>query len=99
MSSLDSFVAGAVTEVHHEITRLLAMLGRAGGESDALVAACVACLEAAQSTSAAALGQKQTGDGEREALNAAGAAVLAIRFALVEAGDERRRAATTHGRS
>ena len=86
-------VTDTVTEVHHEITRLLARLARAGGGSEALVAACVACLEAAQSASAAALGQEQPGTGERQALYAANAAVVAIRFALVEVADERGHAA------
>jgi hypothetical protein len=91
----DASVTDTVTEVHREISRLLAELCRVSGEPDALMDACVACLEAAQITSAAALGQEQRGDGAREALYAANAAVLALRFALVKAGDEHRRAAMT----
>ncbi|MEU9640292.1 hypothetical protein ACGFZZ_39760 [Streptomyces tendae] len=83
---------GTVTEVQREISRLLAELRLVIGEPDALVDACVACLEAAQIALAAALGQEQRGDGTREALYAANAAVFALRFALVKAGDERRRA-------
>ncbi|MFD5390840.1 O-linked N-acetylglucosamine transferase, partial [Streptomyces sp. NPDC127074] len=82
-----------IGEVHREITRLLTELGRAGGRPDALVEACVACLEAAQSTSAAATGQQQPDSAAQEALHAVNAAALAIRYALIKAGDERRRAA------
>ncbi|MFE5124219.1 O-linked N-acetylglucosamine transferase [Streptomyces sp. NPDC056669] len=82
-----------IGEVHREITRLLTELGRAGGRPDALVEACVACLEAAQSTSAAATGQEQPDSAAQEALHAVNAAALAIRYALIKAGDERRRAA------
>ncbi|MGW5697744.1 O-linked N-acetylglucosamine transferase [Streptomyces asiaticus] len=86
--------ADPITEVHREITRLLTKLGRPSGtRPDALVEACVACLEAAQCTSAAATGQEHPDTGAQEALHAVNAAALAIRYALVKAGDERRRAA------
>ncbi|MFD8089571.1 O-linked N-acetylglucosamine transferase [Streptomyces malaysiensis] len=89
-------VADPITEVHREITRLLAKLSRAGGgRPDALVEACVACLEAAQCTSAAATGQERADTGAQEALHAVNAAALAIRYALVKEGDERRLAART----
>ncbi len=91
----DPMAAETVTEVHREITRLLAKLGGAGGRPDALVEACVACLEAAQSASAAATGRQQPDTGAQEALHAVNAAALAIRYALAKAGDERRRAART----
>lgn len=91
----DPVAADPISEVHREITRLLTELGRAGGRPDALVEACVACLEAAQSTSAAATGQEQPDTAAQEALHAVNAAALAIRYALIKAGDERRRAART----
>ncbi|MBI0297169.1 O-linked N-acetylglucosamine transferase [Streptomyces sp. PRKS01-29] len=88
-------VADPITEVHREITRLLTDLGRSGSRPDPLVEACLACLEAAQCTSAAATGQEAPDTGAQEALHAVNAAALAIRYALVKAGDERRRAART----
>ncbi|MEV6134021.1 O-linked N-acetylglucosamine transferase [Streptomyces violaceusniger] len=94
-TAVDATVADPIGEVHREITRLLTELGRAGGRPDALVEACVACLEAAQSTSAAATGQEQPDTAAQEALHAVNAAALAIRYALIKAGDERRRAART----
>ncbi|MEU1950088.1 hypothetical protein ABZ554_48500, partial [Streptomyces sp. NPDC020125] len=87
-----------IGEVHREITRLLTELGRAGGRPDALVEACVACLEAAQSTSAAATGQQQPDSAAQEALHAVNAAALAIRYALIKVGDESGPAAQARSR-
>ncbi|MEV7046528.1 O-linked N-acetylglucosamine transferase [Amycolatopsis sp. NPDC051061] len=85
-----TLVAEAVSEVHASLTRLLETLRRAEGESDAYVAACVACLEAAQAVTAVATGEQDPEHGGHQALYATNAAKLAIRFALVENGDARR---------
>ncbi|GAA1945204.1 O-linked N-acetylglucosamine transferase [Amycolatopsis minnesotensis] len=84
----------AVGEVHVGVTKLLELLEDAGSGSDAVLAACAACLEATRSVTSVATGQQDPATGCQEALHAANAASLAIRFALVENADARRAAAS-----
>lgn len=67
------------------------LVGRLDGDgaSDPLVAACLACLDAADSL-CAALDAPSPLEACQEALHATRAATLAIRFALVAEGDRAR---------
>ncbi|UJW29882.1 hypothetical protein L3Q67_32305 [Saccharothrix sp. AJ9571] len=78
--------------LNDDILKLLSMLSGHPARSDALVEACVACLEAAQCLAGlVAGGIPITTDRQGEdAVHAIRAASLAVRSALVEADDERR---------
>lgn len=71
--------------VRAELDRLLTELGEHRVRSDALVEACVACLEAAQCVAGlVADGTAAADPREQEAVHALRAATVAVRFALAE---------------
>jgi hypothetical protein len=75
----------AAAAVRADLDRLLTELGEHRVRSDALVEACVACLEAAHCVAGLAADGPAAGDPrEQEAVHALRAATVAIRFALAE---------------
>lgn len=94
----DATRADTFGALHADIVELVNRLAKVRAGSDALVAACVACLDAARSIAGAlALDldeeYRHLDESRQDALHAARAATMAIRFALVEDGDIRRRMA------
>ncbi|UOZ02738.1 O-linked N-acetylglucosamine transferase [Amycolatopsis sp. WQ 127309] len=85
----DAALVTAADGVQADIFRLLTALGEHRAKSDALVEACVACLEAAQCVAGLVAGdspaEHTTMDPRaQEAVHAMRAATLAVRFAVTE---------------
>jgi hypothetical protein len=85
----DTALVTAADAARADLFRLLAELGEHRAQSDALVEACVACLEAAQCVAGlvadgAPAGKATADPRAQEALHALRAATVAIRFALAE---------------
>ncbi|EOD64381.1 hypothetical protein H480_32093 [Amycolatopsis vancoresmycina DSM 44592] len=81
----DAAMRTSAAAVRADLDRLLTELGEHRVRSDALVEACVACLEAAHSVAGlVADGAAAADPREQEAVHALRAATVAVRFALAE---------------
>lgn len=92
----DAALAAAADGLHADIVRMLTTLTEYRAKSDALVEACVACLEAALCIAGLVADGSPVADTTtdrrgQEAVYAMRAAMLAVRLALVEEEDGRRR--------